>query len=94
MFIYPTNEAEKGDEAETKGMSKAELHYKWLMFQRFFRQKTAGRGKIPDEPVIQVLLRHFYDAEIGKRYKFDEIELVNSIRRNLFHDFDLRNIAD
>lgn len=94
MFVYSSNEAENRKEVEAEKINKAELQYKWLLFQRFFNTKAAHVSGTLTGPVVEILLKHFYDVEIDKQYRFNEIELVNSIRRNLFKDFDFNNLTD
>ena len=94
MFIYTSNNAENRKEIESEKVNKAELQYKWLMFQRFFNSKAAHVGGPLTGPDVEILLKHFYEVEIDQQYKFNEIELVNSIRRNLFRNFNFNNMAD
>lgn len=94
MFVYTSNNAENLKEIETEKINKTELQYKWLMFQRFFNNKAAHAGGSLTGPDIEILLKHFYDVEIDQQYKFNEIELVNSIRRNLFRNFNFNNMVD
>ena len=94
MFVYSSNETENRKEIEQEKINKAELQYKWLLFQRFFNKKAAHVGGSLSGPIAEILLKHFYDVEIGKKYKFNTIDLVNSIRHNLFEDFIINNLAD
>ena len=94
MFVYSTSETENRKEVGQEKINKTELQYKWLLFQRFFNKKAAHVGGSLTGPVIEILIKHFYDIEIGKQYRFDRIALVDSVRKNLFEDFMFNNLAD
>ena len=95
MFIYSSNETENRKEIRTEKINKSELQYKWLLFQRFFNRKPPARAGGPQSgPLAELLIRHFYDIEINKQYRFNEIELTDSIRRNFFNDFNFNNLSD
>jgi len=95
MFVYTSNETENRKEIGTEKINKSELQYRWLLFQRFFNRKPPTHtGGSLSEPLTEFLIRHFYDVEIDREYKFNEAELTDSIRRNFFGDFDFNNLED
>ena len=86
MFVYQDKKL-KVSEPESESAQRTDLQRKWLMFQRMFNTRPARINyAVLAAPMMQLLLNHFYDTEVKGPYKFNQIELTDSVMRNFFDD--------
>lgn len=93
MIIFDDTMAKRGGFG-LENAEKTELQRKWMVYRRFFntRPTRVNFAQAIAGPVMQLMLNHFYDAEIKGPYKFDEIELTDSVVKNFFNDIAFNHL--